>query len=633
MSIIEVLYPIDSKIVYGTELIFRYNIQNNKKINYLKFVVLQLNSSDEIRVPWTDKTYTFTNITSGDNFISGYLEDISGKKIDNSDFKKSFVCISEKYDPSNPAWLTITDKLPAFIREDYKTFTSFIKAYFEWLHKSNNPIYPLYNSGDFSNIDLSPELFLKKFIDNYLNDFPANVIDLKNTLDLKTVIKNIKNLYLSKGTENSFKFLFRLLYKTYVKLEYPRDKLIKASGNLWVENKKIRIRGSRMTAASLKDCTIYQYLYSDTTVIRGSARIVNVKVLKIESDLIYELLVENVVGSFGNYSAQTNLNNYLNNGVLGEEAYIDIVTSTGIEKHKVYLVNAISSVNITTSGLHTGQLIQVIPKNGAIGNSFLASISEISDNGTPISINIIDFGYDYMGSVNPSTSDFDIVLNVLGTITVLQGTIVINKLLLQSGYWLVNDTAQQTIGSYGILPDNKKYQNMSYVLKTNIEELQFIETIKKLIHPAGFAVFTEPYVESLDQSLNYNEKLSIDVNFSPLLGSFLPYRLNGSLNLRDTGNDSFPDLFPNGFDPTSPNPYQNPGSDLYVHDTTTNGPLDDGANTLRISFTPDVSDSNKLTNYWVVYPSFSYYLGTSNPIKDLTIGDVIRMKVSQYNSD
>ena len=75
MSIIQILYPNDKQIIYGDSFTFRYDIKNNVKSNYLKYVVLQLDDSSEIRINWTDKKYFFENLSAGDHTLIGYLED------------------------------------------------------------------------------------------------------------------------------------------------------------------------------------------------------------------------------------------------------------------------------------------------------------------------------------------------------------------------------------------------------------------------------------------------------------------------------------------------------------------------------------------------------------------------------
>lgn len=623
MSTINILYPKNDTIVYDNSLLFRYEIKNNLKKNYLKYIVLNLDGV-ETKIDWNSKTQRLALQSGGEHTLSGYLEDNSGKKIDETDFTITFISIGEKYEIKNPAWLTIASKLPQFIRDDYKTFTMFVEAYYEWLHKSNNPLYGVYNSEEFSDIDNSPEIFLEHFRTHYLNDFPQNILELKDRLNLKNVIKNIKQYYSSKGSEKSFKFLFRLLYNTYVEIDYPRRFLFKPSNNIWVENKFIKIRGiTDLSPDKIKNSVIYQYNSTNTTVV-ASARILDVMVKQIENEIIYELKIDNIVGRFGIYSGAESLTRYNQNSFIGEEAYVDIINNNEVIKQKVYLIDNITTITVTNLGLNNGDNIILKPINGATGNSFLALVSKVNSVGIAQEIRIVNTGYDYRGS----SQNFEIYVRRGETETLLTGTASVGKVFFEPGY---HETTTSEPSGNNVLQDNRKYQELSYVLKTGLQEEQFIDIVKRLVHPAGFALYTEPYVEKTDFLDVTPKKARANLYYKPLIGNYIAYQINSSVNLRKTGVNGKNDLFPTGFDPLASKPNQSNPSGYFIHDTSTNGPIDNGVEFLKFGFLPNVPDIGNRNDYWVVYPNLSHIIGSFKQVKDLKIKEVMEILASQLN--
>jgi hypothetical protein len=250
MTEIKILFPPENHILYGNSLNFRYDIKNTTKDNAKTLVIVLDGTEYSIDIGQYKTKYTFTELKTGNHSLTGYLKTSTGKTIPNTDFTINFKAVTEKFTPPNLNWISIKEKLPLFIREDYKTFTKFVEVYYEWLQTSNNPVYSIFNSETFSDIEKTPEIFLESFRTQYLNDFPTNVLEINDQLNIRKVIKNIRQFYSSKGTEKSFKFLFRLLYNAYVEIYYPRKDLLVASGDLWIEKKSIRIRGINWNQAN-----------------------------------------------------------------------------------------------------------------------------------------------------------------------------------------------------------------------------------------------------------------------------------------------------------------------------------------------------------------------------------------------
>lgn len=630
MSDIQILFPPQDYVLYGSILRFRYRLNNNLTNKNYKTIYLKLDDV-EVEDDYTLNQYVFSNITEGDHVLTGYIKTKDGKKVENTEFTINFKSIEKSFIPPNNNWFIIKEKLPLFIKEDYKTFTRFVEAYYEWLEKSNNPLYMNFNSEYFTDIDAAPEIFLESFRTQYLNDFPMNVLDVSG-VNIRNVIKNIKQFYSTKGTEKSIKFLFRLLYNAYTEIYYPRKNLLIASGNLWVERKTLRVRGLKWSDyEKVIKSTIYQKKYNDTLKryeISSSSRIINITALRINEEDIFELEVDNILGNFDLYDSQQSLIDYYE-GYIGEKVYIDTLNGKEIKTVEVYLVNGVNDLVITNTGMKSGDYIEIIPSvtnsNNPTGHSFSAIIDTIDSRGIPEKIIINNHGYDYRGS----TRSFIIRRkNEDGSFDTLSGSFKIEKLIRETGYY---DNTSSSPSSGGILRDNRKNQEMSYVIKNMISPEIYIDNIKKLIHPAGIGVFSEVLYKK-NNFIKINKVFYLKTFVKPYLGNFMPYTFNTIKNLRNDiyeyadpdyyGGDFLTDLYPNGFDPGSEIP-----DEIYAvteHIPRPFKQLKENIAGIQFSYVPVVSDSQNINQYWVVFPNPNTLINTTDAIKDLKIGDVVK---------
>lgn len=124
------------------------------------------------------------------------------------------------------ASILIKDQVPDFVLEDHPRFVSFLEAYYEFLDNS----YP--NNSNISDVDLSLSQFENEFYNSFIPYIPRDV-----KINKEFIFKNILPLFLSKGSEKSFKYFFRLLFDKDVEIDYPGRNILKASDGRWrVEN-------------------------------------------------------------------------------------------------------------------------------------------------------------------------------------------------------------------------------------------------------------------------------------------------------------------------------------------------------------------------------------------------------------
>jgi len=239
-----------------------------------------------------------------------------------------------------PIASVVKRQLPEFIREDYPTFVAFVEAYYEFLQNQGVDL------TQFRDIDKTLESFIGDFKKELAYNLPIVVEDER------FLLSHIKDQYLAKGSEASYKLLFKLLYGKNVEVVYPGRQMLIASDGRW--NQEISV--------------FAQVDYGDADDIVGklvdiqtAGRILRVLVDKKES-LIGE--IDRIVKIGKSYEIAAT-------GVTGQNT-ITVATNTGIE---------------------IGQLVTA-PQNGGgiVGNTKVVSILG----------NVITLSNNNIGTVNSS---------------------------------------------------------------------------------------------------------------------------------------------------------------------------------------------------------------------------------------
>jgi hypothetical protein len=115
----------------------------------------------------------------------------------------------------------VASQLPEFIRDDYQTFVDFLKAYYEFLESTQqDPI-------SLRDLDTTLDTFITYFKSELATSLPYS------TVDERFLLSKIKDLYLAKGSEASFRLLFRILFNKTIELDYPATQMLRASDGKW----------------------------------------------------------------------------------------------------------------------------------------------------------------------------------------------------------------------------------------------------------------------------------------------------------------------------------------------------------------------------------------------------------------
>ena len=203
--------------------------------------------------------------------------------------------------------------IPSSIKDNYPLFYDFIETYYEYLQQNDKfvPYNVIKNIQNWNDIDTTIDEFIEHFKDEYIN--------LPETDDLALYIKHHKEIYNSKGSTRSLKFFIKLLTGLDTDVMYPNRYLMKSSDGVWRQYKIIFCE---------RDVNRDYSKYISTTVTGGISGATGV----IEKIELYDNYIKIFLSSYkGNFISEPV---FFNNG----------------EQFRANIINTISSINIVKGG-------------------------------------------------------------------------------------------------------------------------------------------------------------------------------------------------------------------------------------------------------------------------------------------
>ena len=154
--------------------------------------------------------------------------------------------------------LLIPSQLPEFVRDDpnYANFVLFLQAYYEWMEQTGQITDRSKNILNYVDIDKTSEEFLQYFYNEFLPYFPQDIL-----ADKVKVAKIARELYQSKGTQASFRFLFKTLFNTDVDFFFTKDAVFRASAGKWYVAKSLKLDSDNL---DFFDCVNYR-IFGETS--------------------------------------------------------------------------------------------------------------------------------------------------------------------------------------------------------------------------------------------------------------------------------------------------------------------------------------------------------------------------------
>jgi len=444
----------------------------------------------------------------------------------------------------------ITSQLPSYAHDKYPTFVSFITTYFEWLDEENNYSYFLNEFKSNMDIDQSNDNFVEQFLQEFVEGIPT--FDLK--IPKNELVKLIREFYISKGTEESFKFIFRVLYNKDVDISYPRDYVLSSSDNTYGGDFIMNISRDIGKEYFITDDSIV-YIYDKLSGLRAFVDQLQEKIdvlgnhyfqaylssfdngLYNQEDMELKLQIDDIIY---NTTVIRTINgiDVIDPGIaftVGDDVYIDTDLINGnsnfFAKITAVTKGRIETIDIDEIGdnYEIGDFIDVVNKHLTTGFGFSATVSEIGGTGGVLSVDISNGGFEYEDEQSGYiTSNFSGIEPVIPASFTLKGDglgsikrfeIQNSGIIYDEGSVVLKTTGgrdenlipvfsnifetpkstanQKGFTSYNnVLTDSWYYQYFSYLVSSYEQPNQWKHIIKKILHPAGLVQFNRWLFES-----------------------------------------------------------------------------------------------------------------------------------------
>lgn len=416
------------------------------------------------------------------------------------------------------------DNIPEFVATDHGSFIDFLKAYYEWMEIEGNPKYESLKMLDRRDVDDTVEDFITYFSKEFTKNFPEKFAST-NT-DKRKLIKNIKDFYKAKGTEKSFKLLFRLLFDETPEFIYPSKDILKTSSGVWKEPIILKLTRTN-TTENIFDMVgrKLEQKHAVTGEVTAYGFIENILSYNKEG---YEVVEVELSSIFGDFESEKNVQVELSSGTTIFE----------------YVYPTISSIGVSSGASGTNYSVgdHITVSGSSLGVGALGQILSVGTSGEINQIAMINTGINYR-SVEDLTAT--IVTNGGTGSGATLGVTGGGDIQRKSGFWSGNDGL---LSSSNKMQDNDYYQAFSYVIKSSRNIKDYADTIKRIIHPAGFKLFGHALLKEI---LTAGGTLSPTLKQYevPIGGHYTPYRFTTIRNLRanGTGGSGGVDLYPDGY--------------------------------------------------------------------------------------
>ena len=440
--------------------------------------------------------------------------------------------------PIHPAFherisVRVEGQLPQFVKQDHATFVAFLEAYYEYMEQTGKPYEIIGNLRNYFNVDKTVDDFLQYFKKHFGKDIPEAVFAVANK---PSVLKHLRDFYRAKGSEKSFQFLFRLLYQEEIEFYFPSVDILRVSDGRYTKDKIIRcidtsvtndvfkINGNEITGGTSGSTGIVELVLKEQIGVFEVSTIFLSKVVgafitgETITDGTYTFTLDSMVtgytitGAGNNYSVDDNI--AITGGgaaASGAQFLVDtlstgsVMTATIVSGGTGYVVGEKLTINntdkleidgrtcsILVKTVNSGVITALTIEHGGYGYKATPTVSGSSASGTGANITLAGVSIGGVKTLKLISNGFHYtevpVLNFSaqgdGTAT---GTATIG------GY--EDEHQQRWIGDDGFISaanyiqDSYYYQAFSYEIKSSNTIDKWRAFVKRLVHPAGLALF------------------------------------------------------------------------------------------------------------------------------------------------
>ena len=440
--------------------------------------------------------------------------------------------------PIHPAFherisVRVEGQLPQFVKQDHATFVAFLEAYYEYMEQTGKPYEIIGNLRNYFNVDKTVDDFLQYFKKHFGKDIPEAVFAVANK---PSVLKHLRDFYRAKGSEKSFQFLFRLLYQEEIEFYFPSVDILRVSDGRYTKDKIIRcidtsvtndvfkINGNEITGGTSGSTGIVELVLKEQIGVFEVSTIFLSKVVgafitgETITDGTYTFTLDSMVtgytitGAGNNYSVDDNI--AITGGgaaASGAQFLVDtlstgsVMTATIVSGGTGYVVGEKLTINntdkleidgrtcsILVKTVNSGVITALTIEHGGYGYKATPTVSGSSASGTGANITLAGVGIGGVKTLKLISNGFHYtevpVLNFSaqgdGTAT---GTATIGGDEDEHQQRWIGDDGFISAANY--IQDSYYYQAFSYEIKSSNTIDKWRAFVKRLVHPAGLALF------------------------------------------------------------------------------------------------------------------------------------------------
>lgn len=481
---------------------------------------------------------------------------------------------------------TITSKIPSHIRETHPNFVEFLKSYNEWLEQPGNPYYQVKHHMDFSSFEKSLDSYTDFMMEEYVTNIPKDI-----AADKKQLIEWSKKFNLSRGSHESLKFLFKVMFnEDTTEIYLPKENILRSSDGVWIQDQSIMITNNPGNTEDLLYRTITQTREIAPNIFETATAVIENTLVRYSGGFnVLELTLIDIEGEFKEgfpivagdettilwpiksvteFVIQDGGTNYFNNEIVifdafdqrnisnlrvSQDGIIDTRISTLFPENEIEVkVNG----NTVTGYEYDGQFLtgdmfslgddvefiipQVYVGTMKIGQvDFQGSVQSLVVEQPPIGLmpDQITLSYDEETSVGLGSG--------------LQASALVGIIRKVPGYY--QGTKGQLSSNMYVL-DSFYYQEYSYVIKTQQDILKYTDVVKQVLHPAGFKFFGNVQVISTinsvidiyESDVNVQNLGKIDIPWYPAAPNFAWVDRAGWMSDRVYKGNEWDQLFVDG---------------------------------------------------------------------------------------
>ena len=289
-----------------------------------------------------------------------------------------------------PISTVVSRQIPAYIRDEYGAFVDFIKAYYQFLEETHTEgAQPNYKDLEaLHSIENTLDVFVVQFKKELSALFPTNQL-----ADERFVLQRLREFFKTRGSEESYKFIFRAFFNEDVTITHPSENILKTSDGNWEQSDFITVE---QTVELVANKTITQL-----SIINNYGNYV--------VDII-DIIDIGIDGLVKRFYYDSNIKLTLNKGDIVKAFDVNATGESLIYAGIIKLSPARLKIVLPGTDYSRGQVINIGTDSVTLNTKkTIARVLDTTSTGSVLTLEIIEHGYPHIENETFQRSPFTFV--------------------------------------------------------------------------------------------------------------------------------------------------------------------------------------------------------------------------------